>query len=304
MIKNLALREDHPDRRPIADTFGSLTFNKKAMAKFLSKSVYEKLLNTIENNEKLDEEIADEVAHAMKEWALGMGATHFCHWFQPQRGVTAEKHDAFLTFDRTGAPIQRFSGRQLIQGEPDASSFPSGGMRSTFEARGYTAWDPTSPAFVLRTGKSVTLVIPTAYLSWTGEVLDMKTPLLRSLHAIEERAYRVLKLFGNRTAKYVRVTVGPEQEYFLVSKAFFNRRPDLVYTGRTLFGASAAKHQQMEDHYFGSIRPKVLEFMADVESALIERGIPAMTRHNEVAPNQFELAPLYEEANLAIDHNL
>ncbi|MBI4346202.1 MAG: glutamine synthetase III [Elusimicrobia bacterium] len=304
MIKNLALREDHPDRRPIADTFGALTFNKKAMAKYLSKSVYEKLLNTIENNEKLDVEIADEVAHAMKEWALAMGATHFCHWFQPQRGVTAEKHDAFLTFDRTGTPIQRFSGRQLIQGEPDASSFPSGGMRSTFEARGYTAWDPTSPAFVLRTGKSVTLVIPTAYLSWTGEVLDMKTPLLRSLHAIEDRAYRVLKLFGNRTAKYVRVTVGPEQEYFLVSKEFFNRRPDLVYAGRTLFGASAAKHQQMEDHYFGSIKPKVLDFMADVDKALFERGIPAKTRHNEVAPNQFEIAPIYEEANLAIDHNL
>ncbi|MBI4425059.1 MAG: glutamine synthetase III, partial [Elusimicrobia bacterium] len=215
-----------------------------------------------------------------------------------------EKHDAFLSFDHTGTPIQRFSGRQLIQGEPDASSFPSGGMRSTFEARGYTAWDPTSPAFVLRTGKSVTLVIPTLYLSWTGEVLDMKTPLLRSLHAIEERAYRVLKLFGNRTAKHVRVTVGPEQEYFLIAKEFYTRRPDLIYTGRTLFGASSAKHQQMEDHYFGSIKPRVLDFMADVDKALFERAIPAKTRHNEVAPNQFELAPIYEEANLAVDHNL
>ncbi len=292
------------EARTLAETFGSATFSKKVMAKHLSKSVYEKLLDTIENNEKLDVEIADEVAHAMKEWAISHGATHFCHWFQPQRGVTAEKHDAFLSIDRNGAPIQRFSGRQLIQGEPDASSFPSGGMRSTFEARGYTAWDPTSAAFLLRTGKAVTLVIPSVYLSYTGEVLDMKTPLLRSLHAIEERALRVLKLFGNRTAKYVRVTVGPEQEYFLIPKELYARRPDLIYSGRTLFGASSAKHQQMEDHYFGSIKPRVLDFMADVDAALFERGIPAKTRHNEVAPNQFEIAPIFEEANLAIDHNL
>ena len=292
------------EKTAISDAYGCLTFNKKVMAKHLSKSVYEKLIDTIENNEKIDLEIADEVAHAMKEWAISMDATHFCHWFQPQRGVTAEKHDSFLNFDSFGQPILRFSGRQLIQSEPDASSFPSGGMRSTFEARGYTAWDPTSPAFILKSGKAVTLVIPSVYLSWTGEILDMKTPLLRSLHAIEERAFKVLKFFGNRTAKFVRVTLGNEQEYFLVAKELYNKRPDLIYTGRTLFGSGSAKHQQMEDHYFGSIKPKVIEFMADAEAALIERGIPAKTRHNEVAPNQFEIAPLYEEANLAIDHNL
>ncbi|MCX5787416.1 MAG: glutamine synthetase III, partial [Elusimicrobia bacterium] len=304
MIKDLALKQEKSNGTPLTESFGSLTFNKKVMAKHLSKSVYEKLINTIENNEKLDVEIADEVAHAMKEWAIAMGATHFCHWFQPQRGVTAEKHDSFLGFDGAGTPIQRFSGRQLIQGEPDASSFPSGGMRSTFEARGYTAWDPTSPAFILRTGKGATLVIPCVYLSWTGEVLDMKTPLLRSLHALEDRAYKVLKLFGNRTAKYVRVTCGPEQEYFLISKELYAKRPDLIFTGRTLVGFPSAKNQQLEDHYFGSIKPRVLDFMSDVERALFERGIPAKTRHNEVAPNQFEIAPLYEEANLAVDHNL
>ncbi|MEK7656972.1 MAG: glutamine synthetase III, partial [Elusimicrobiota bacterium] len=200
--------------------------------------------------------------------------------------------------------MQRFSGRQLIQGEPDASSFPSGGMRSTFEARGYTAWDPTSPAFLLKNGRGATLVIPSVFLSYTGEVLDMKTPLLRAQHVLEDRAYRVLKLFGNRTAKHVRATIGPEQEYFLVAKDFYNRRPDLIYTGRTLFGAASAKHQQMEDHYFGSIKPKVVDFMTDLDTALLARGIPAKTRHNEVAPNQFEIAPLYEEANLAVDHNL
>jgi len=286
------------------DRFGSLTFDKKAMARYLSKSVYEKLLDTIENSKRLDPEIADEVAHAMKEWAISMGATHFCHWFQPVRGMTAEKHDSFLSFDRHGNPIQRFSGKQLIQSEPDASSFPSGGMRSTFEARGYTAWDPTSPAFLLKGARAATLVVPSVFLSWTGEVLDMKTPLLRAVAAAEERAYRLLKLFGNRTAKSVRMTVGPEQEYFLVSKDLYQRRPDLIHAARTLMGALPAKHQQMEDHYFGSIKPKVLEFMADLDAALFERGIPAKTRHNEVAPNQFELAPLYEEANLAVDHNL
>ena len=292
------------ERHTAMESFGALTFNKKAMAKHLSKSVFEKLMDTVENSEKLDEEIADEVAHAMKEWAISQGATHFCHWFQPLRGVTAEKHDAFLSFDDEGAPIQRFSGRQLIQGEPDASSFPSGGMRSTFEARGYTAWDPTSPAFLLKNGRGATLVIPSVFLSYTGEVLDMKTPLLRAQHVLEDRAYRVLKLFGNRTAKHVRATIGPEQEYFLVAKDFYNRRPDLIYTGRTLFGAASAKHQQMEDHYFGSIKPKVVDFMTDLDTALLARGIPAKTRHNEVAPNQFEIAPLYEEANLAVDHNL
>lgn len=292
------------NKQSLFENFGHLTFNKKAMARHLSKTVYQKLLEVMEDDEKLDVEIADEVAHAMKEWAISQGASHFCHWFQPQRGVTAEKHDSFLSFDEFDQPIERFSGRQLIQSEPDASSFPSGGMRSTFEARGYTAWDPTSPAFVLKNNKGATLVIPSVYLSWTGEVLDMKTPLLRALRVVQERAFRVLKLFGNRTARHVRVTLGPEQEYFLVAKEFYNRRPDLIYCGRTLFGAAAAKQQQLEDHYFGSIKPKVLEFMADLDHRLFDRGIPSKTRHNEVAPNQFELAPIYEEANLAVDHNL
>ncbi len=286
------------------ETYGTLTFDKKAMARHLSKAVCRKLINVIENNEKLDPEIADEVAHGMKEWAIDQGSTHFCHWFQPMRGVTAEKHDAFLSFDDEGLPIQRFSGRQLIQGEPDASSFPSGGTRSTFEARGYTAWDPTSSAFIFSTGKASTLVIPSVFLSWTGTVLDMKMPLLRALGAVEERALKLLKLFGNRSAKHVRMTIGSEQEYFLTSKEMFEARPDLMITGRTLFGKSSAKDQQMEDHYFGAIKPKVLDFMADVDAGLIARGIPAKTRHNEVAPNQFELAPLFEEANIAVDHNL
>ncbi|MBI3299291.1 MAG: glutamine synthetase III [Elusimicrobia bacterium] len=286
------------------DRFGSLTFNKAAMARFLSKAVYEKLLSVIERGETLDPEITDEVAHGMKEWALGQGATHFTHWFQPMRGETAEKHDTFLSLDAEGNPIVRFSGRQLIQGEPDASSFPSGGMRSTFEARGYTAWDPTSPAFLLKNGNAATLVVPSVFLSWTGEALDMKMPLLRSLRAVEDRALKLIKLFGNRTARHVRMSVGPEQEYFLVTKEYANTRPDLLCAGRTLFGAASAKHQQMEDHYFGSIKPKVMSFMSDLDSALFERGIPSKTRHNEVAPNQFELAPLYEEANLAIDHNV
>ncbi|MBI4668930.1 MAG: glutamine synthetase III [Elusimicrobia bacterium] len=291
-------------QRSVTETYGRMTFGKKTMARYLSRSVYEKLINTIEHNAKLDIEIADEVAQAMKEWAVSLGATHFCHWFQPQRGVTAEKHDCFLGFDSQGLAIYQFSGRQLIQGEPDASSFPSGGMRSTFEARGYTAWDPKSPAFIVKTGKAAALVIPSVYFSYRGEVLDMKTPLLRSLAAVEDRAYKLLKVFGNRSAKFVRVTAGPEQEYFLISKELFSRRPDLIFTGRTLLGAPSAKNQQMEDHYFGSIKPKVLDFMADVDAALFECGIPAKTRHNEVAPNQFELAPLHEDANLAVDHNL
>lgn len=274
------------------------------MAKHLSRSVSEKLLRSIEYHEKLDPEIADEVAHAMKEWAISLGATHFCHWFQPQRWSTAEKHDSFLSFDPEGNPIERFSGKQLIQSEPDASSFPSGGMRSTFEARGYTAWDPTSPAFLVKTRQGATLAIPSVYLAFTGEVLDLKTPLLRSLQALEENALRLLKRLGNTTAKYVRVTVGPEQEYFLISKEYYGRRPDLIYAGRTLLGGVCAKDQQMEDHYFGSIPSKVLDFMEELEATLYERGIPAKTRHNEVAPNQFEIAPLYEEANLSVDHNL
>ena len=292
-----------PRTASIPEIFGRLTFNKKTMAERLSRTVYDRLIDTIENNEPLDREIADEVATAMKDWAVGLGATHFCHWFQPLRGETAEKHDSFIGLEN-GVAIESFSGKQLTQGEPDASSFPSGGMRSTFEARGYTAWDPTSPAYVLKTGRSATLVIPCVYMSFTGEVLDRKTPFLRALRTLEDRALNVLKRFGNRTARHVRVTLGPEQEYFLVAKELYLQRPDLVYTGRTLVGQPSAKHQQMEDHYFGAIKPQVLNFMADVETALFERGIPAKTRHNEVAPNQFELAVLYEEGNLAVDHNL
>ncbi|HPM77182.1 MAG TPA: glutamine synthetase III [bacterium] len=283
--------------------FAAKVFTRDVMSRHLSKPAFQALMNVIEQKEKLNRELADQVAHAMKEWAQDHGATHFTHWFQPQRGVTAEKHDAFLTLE-DGRPIERFSGGQLIQSEPDASSFPSGGMRSTFEARGYTAWDPTSPAFIMNGSKSATLVIPSVYMSYNGEVLDLKTPLLRSLGQVEKQAYRMLKLFGNRTARQVKVTVGPEQEYFLVDKSIFQDRLDLLLTGRTLLGAPSAKQQQFEDHYFGSIRPRVLSFMEDVEKILIDRGIPFKTRHNEVAPNQYELAPTFVEANLAVDQNL
>ncbi len=287
----------------LAPVFGEMSFGQEAMRSRLSKAAYREFVEVIERNGTLSRDLADQVAHAMKEWAMAHGATHFTHWFQPMRGVTAEKHDAFLSVEN-GVVLERFSGAQLIQSEPDASSFPSGGMRSTFEARGYTAWDPTSPAFLIRGKKTATLVIPSVYLSYTGEVLDLKTPLLRSLGVVERIAFKVLKKFGNRTARYVRVTVGPEQEYFLIDKKLFARRPDLLLTGRTLQGTPSAKHQQFEDHYFGAIKPKVLAFMEDVDARLFERGIPYKTRHNEVAPNQFELAPSYTEANLAIDYNL
>ena len=283
--------------------FGSLVFGHEAMRRGLSKPAYNELAEVIERNGALSRELADQVAHAMKEWALAHGATHFTHWFQPMRGVTAEKHDAFLSLEN-GEALDRFSGAQLIQGEPDASSFPSGGMRSTFEARGYTAWDSTSPAFLIQGRKTSTLVIPSVYLSYTGEVLDLKTPLLRSLAVVERIALKVLKKFGNRTARYVRVTVGPEQEYFLIEKKLFAKRIDLMLTSRTLQGAPSPKHQQFEDHYFGVIKPSVLAFMEDVDQKCYERGIAYKTRHNEVAPTQFELAPTFTEANLAVDHNL
>ena len=283
--------------------FGSGVFGLEAMRQGLSKAAYRELTELIERNGLLSRELADQIAHAMKDWALDRGATHFTHWFQPMRGVTAEKHDSFLTWEN-GEVIERFSGAQLIQGEPDASSFPSGGMRSTFEARGYTAWDPTSPAFLLHGEQSATLVIPSVYLSYTGEVLDLKTPLLRSLAVVERVAFKVLKKFGNRTARHVRVTVGPEQEYFLIDKKLYARRLDLMLTGRTLQGTPPPKHQQFEDHYFGAIKPKVLAFMEEVDRRLYERGIAYKTRHNEVAPTQFELAPVFTEANLAVDHNL
>lgn len=284
--------------------FGELTFNRKVMEEKLSKEAYAKLASTIDNGAPLDESIASDVAHAMKEWAIENGATHFTHWFQPQRGGTAEKHDAFLSYGKNGEMIERFSAKQLIQSEPDASSFPSGGIRSTFEARGYTAWDPTSSAFLLEAGDTKTLVIPTVYLSWTGEVLDLKTPLLRSMKALTDSAIKLQKLLGNKSVKKMKVYGGPEQEYFLVSKELFDTRPDLSITGRTLFGAAPAKGQQLEDHYFGAIKDKVMMFMEDFDMDLYRHGIPSKTRHNEVSPNQFEVAPLYEEANIAIDHNL
>ncbi len=288
----------------ISDIFGELTFNNKIMKSKLNKDTYDKLMATIDADEPLDENIAADVAHAMKEWAIENGATHFSHWFQPQRGGTAEKHDAFISYDEDGEIIERFSASQLIQSEPDASSFPSGGMRSTFEARGYTAWDPTSPAFLLESADTRTLVIPSVFLSWTGHVLDLKTPLLRSQRALNDAAIKLQKLLGNRMAKRTKVYVGPEQEYFLFSKELVESRPDLQVCGRTLFGATPAKGQQMEDHYFGSIKPKVLNFMEDLDHELYRRGIPAKTRHNEVSPNQFEIAPLYSESNLGIDNNL
>lgn len=288
----------------VSEMYGELTFNRRVMKERLNNEVYQKLMDTIDAGEQLDDSIAADVAHAMKEWAIENGATHFTHWFQPQRGGTAEKHDAFITYDSDGGVIERFSASQLIQSEPDASSFPSGGIRSTFEARGYTAWDPTSPAFLNESGDTKTLVIPSVFLSWTGHVLDIKTPFLRSMKALNEAAIKLQKLLGNRVVKNIKVFVGPEQEYFLFSKKLVETRPDLQVCGRTLFGAPPAKGQQMEDHYFGSIKPRVLKFMEDLDRELYRRGIPAKTRHNEVSPNQFEIAPLYSEANLGIDNNL
>ncbi|MDR0676102.1 MAG: glutamine synthetase III [Elusimicrobiota bacterium] len=290
--------------KSIHDYYGELVFTKQIMELKLSKNVYKKLLATIENSEPLDQSIGGEVAHAMKEWALEKGATHFTHWFQPQRGGTAQKHDSFIDYGDNGDIIERFSASQLIQSEPDASSFPSGGMRSTFEARGYTAWDPTSPVFLLEAGKTKTLVIPSVFLSWTGEVLDLKTPFLRSITALNQKAMKLQKLLGNRNAKQIKVFAGIEQEYFLLSKRLVETRPDITVCNRTLFGNSPAKGQQMEDHYFGNIKDNILEFMEEVDITLYRKGIPAKTRHNEVAPNQFEIAPLYQEANLAIDNNL
>jgi glutamine synthetase len=290
--------------QPIHNYYGELVFTKKVMEQKLSKNIYKKLVAAIDNVEPLDQSIAGEVAHAMKEWALENGTTHFTHWFQPQRGGTAQKHDSFIDYGDNGEIIERFSASQLVQSEPDASSFPSGGIRSTFEARGYTAWDPTSPVFLLESGKTKTLVIPSVFLSWTGEVLDLKTPLLRSLTVLNEKVIALQKLLGNKNAKQVKIFAGIEQEYFLLSKDLVASRPDIIVTGRTLFGASPAKGQQMEDHYFGTIRENILEFMEEVDNTLYRKGIPIKTRHKEVAPNQFELAPLYQEVNLAIDNNL
>lgn len=293
-----------PAFKEMADisSYGEDVFNLEAMKKHLPKDVFKKLEATIERGEVLDPSIAGDVAHAMKEWALSRGATSYTHWFQPLTGNTAEKHDSFLETENCHAFFS-FSGKNLIMGEPDASSFPSGGLRSTFEARGYTAWDPTSPAFIKRHGNGATLCIPTAFCSYTGEALDRKTPLLRSIQALSGATKRLMKCFGLPDEK-VTITLGPEQEYFLIDKHFYLLRPDLLQTGRTLFGAPPAKHQQLEDHYFGTIKRRVLNFMNEVETELWKLGIPAKTRHNEVAPAQFELAPIFEELNLACDHNM
>ena len=279
--------------------FGCLVFDDRVMKANLSASVYRSLKKTIDEGAKLDSSVANAVAEAMKNWAVSNGATHFTHWFQPLTGITAEKHDSFITPAPDGGVIMDFSGKELIKGEPDASSFPSGGLRATFEARGYTAWDPTSFAFI----KDKTLCIPTAFCSYGGEALDKKTPLLRSMEALNKQAMRILKLFGNEDVKCVRTSVGPEQEYFLVDKALYEQRKDLIFTGRTLFGAKPPKGQEMDDHYFGVIKPRVAAYMADLNDQLWKLGILAKTEHNEVAPAQHELAPIYTTTNIATDHN-
>ncbi len=284
--------------------YGSDVFALKAMEKHLARPVYKKLLQTIRTGSPLDQAMADDIAYAMKTWAIAKGATHYTHWFLPLTSNSAEKHDSFIDPTGVGTAIMRFSGKNLIMGEPDASSFPSGGLRSTFEARGYTAWDPTSPAFLKRQGGVTTLCIPTVFYSYTGAMLDKKTPILRSLQVINVQAKRLLKCFGEVSDDKISVTLGAEQEYFLIDKNLYLLRPDLIQTGRTLFGTLPHKHQQLDDHYFASIKPRILAFMSDVDSELWRMGIPAKTRHNEVAPAQFEIAPVFEELNLAIDHNM
>ena len=285
--------------RTVSDYFGSLVFDDRVMRAKLPSDVYASLKRTIDEGASLDTHVADAVATAMRDWAVEHGATHFTHWFQPLTGVTAEKHDSFIAPSPDGGVIMEFSGKELIQGEPDASSFPSGGLRATFEARGYTAWDPTSYAFI----KGHTLCIPTAFCSYSGEALDKKTPLLRSMQALNKQALRVLKLFGNEDVKCVRPCVGPEQEYFLIDKAMYEKRKDLVFCGRTLFGAKPPKGQELDDHYFGAIKPRVEAYMEDLNTELWKLGILAKTEHNEVAPSQHELAPIFSVANIATDHN-
>lgn len=296
-------RDEKGKRLKISEFFGMNTFDLRQMREKLAKDIYTRLVSTIETGKKLDHDIANHVAQAIKEWALERGVTHFTHWFQPQTGSTAEKHDAFLTFDDHGHTIERFSGNQLIQSEPDASSFPSGGMRTTFEARGYTAWDPSTPVFIMETANTKTLCIPSVFISYHGDALDEKTALIRSMEVLSKKACDLLHLIGMDGVKRVVPSLGVEQEYFLIDRAFYNLRPDLVMAGRSLIGALPPKGQQLEDHYFGSIPARVQAFMAEMEYELYKLGVPVKTRHNEVAPSQFETAPIFEEASISTDHN-
>jgi glutamine synthetase len=292
-----------PASRRATEEFGSRTFNEEVQRARLPKDIFRALRRAIAHGEPIEPQVADIVAGALKDWAVEHGATHYTHWFQPMTGITAEKHDSFLNPTTDGRAVAEFSGTELVRGEPDASSFPSGGMRSTFEARGYTMWDPTSPPWLLVTEGGTTLVIPTAFVSWTGEALDKKTPLLRSMDALSKQAVRILRLFGSKSQR-VHATCGPEQEYFLIDRQFYFNRPDLINAGRTLFGARPPKGQEMEDHYFGAIPDRVLAFMMEVERELYRVGVPVKTRHNEVAPGQFEVAPIFENANVATDHQM
>jgi len=304
-IRSWAMNEGRTAQKPtqLKDIFGARVFNDKVQQARLSKAAYQGLRDTMTRGTALDNATADAVASALKDWAIENGATHFTHWFQPLTGITAEKHDSFYSQTADGKAIAEFRGKELVRGEPDASSFPSGGMRSTFEARGYTAWDPTSPPWLLVNNNSVTLVIPTAFVSWTGVALDKKTPLLRSMESLSAQAVRVLKLFGSKATR-VTATFGPEQEYFLIDSNFYFARPDLLNAGRTLFGARPPKGQELEDQYFGSIPERVLSYMAEVEAELYQVGVPIKTRHNEVAPSQYEVAPIFESANVATDHQM
>ena len=283
----------------VPELFGSNVFNQKVMQELLPKETFKLLKKTLDDGIPLDLDVANQVAHAMKEWAISKGATHFTHWFQPLTGITAEKHDSFITPAKDGEVIMEFSGKELVKGEPDASSFPSGGRRTTFEARGYTVWDPTAYPFV----KDHSLCIPTAFCSYTGEALDKKTPLLRSMEVLNREAVRILKLFGNENVKRVSTTVGPEQEYFLVDENLYQKRKDLKMTGRTLFGAKPVKGQEMDDQYFAAIKPRVIKYMEELNEELWKLGIYSKTEHNEAAPAQHELAPIFEEVNVAVDHN-
>ena len=297
-FKKKPVNIETPKERP-SEYFGKYVFNREKMYRYLPASIYAKMIDVMDNGTRLDRSIADAVAEGMKRWAMEMGVTHYTHWFQPLTEGTAEKHDAFVEHDGKGGMMEKFSGKLLVQQEPDASSFPSGGIRNTFEARGYSAWDPTSPVFII----DDTLCIPTIFIAYTGEALDYKAPLLRALHAVNKAATDVCSLFYTDVRK-VTVNLGWEQEYFLVDEGLYSARPDLLMTGRTLMGHESAKNQQMDDHYFGTIPDRVQAFMKDLEIQALELAIPVKTRHNEVAPNQFELAPIFEDCNLAVDHNM